>query len=33
MRLKHLISPLDLTVDAVDDIIDLGLKIMENPEK
>jgi len=33
MRLKHLISPLDLTVDAVDDIIDLGLKIMENPKK
>lgn len=33
MRLKHLISPLDLTVDAVDDIIDLGIKIMENPQK
>lgn len=33
MRLRHLISPLDLTVDAVDDIIDLGLKIMKNPDK
>ncbi|MCI8771385.1 MAG: aspartate carbamoyltransferase [Lachnospiraceae bacterium] len=33
MRLKHLISPLDLTVDAVDEIIDLGLKIMKNPHK
>lgn len=33
MRLKHLISPLDLTVDAIDNILNLGLNIMENPQK
>ena len=31
--MRHLISPLDLSVEELDDILTLGQKIMNNPEK
>ncbi|MCH5268422.1 MAG: aspartate carbamoyltransferase [Lachnospiraceae bacterium] len=31
--MKHLISPLDLSMDELDDILTLGQNIMENPER
>ena len=31
--MKHLISPLDLSMDELDDILTLGQSIMKNPEK
>jgi len=31
--MRHLISPLDLSVDELDEILTLGQKIMKAPEK
>ncbi len=32
-KMKHLIDPMDLSVEEIDDIIELALKIIENPAK
>ena len=31
--MRHLISPLDLSIEELDEILSLGQAIMQNPEK